>query len=32
VQRFGSRTVHRLVFKIRDGQRKAARYQQEDKS
>jgi DnaJ-class molecular chaperone len=27
VQRRGSRTVHRLVFKIRDGQRTAARYQ-----
>jgi DnaJ-class molecular chaperone len=27
VQRRGSRTVHRLAFKIRDGQRAAARYQ-----
>ena len=32
VQRRGSRTVHRLAFKIRDGQRAAARYQREDKS
>jgi DnaJ-class molecular chaperone len=32
VQRRGSRTVHRLAFKIRDGQRAAARYQQEDDS
>jgi DnaJ-class molecular chaperone len=30
VQRPGSRTVHRLVFRIRDGQRAAARYHQED--
>jgi DnaJ-class molecular chaperone len=30
IQRRGSRTVHRLVFKIRDGQRTAARYIQED--
>jgi DnaJ-class molecular chaperone len=30
IQRRGSRTVHRLAFKIRDGQRAAARYQQED--
>jgi DnaJ-class molecular chaperone len=30
VQRRGSRTVHRLAFKIRDGQRKAARYQRKD--
>jgi DnaJ-class molecular chaperone len=30
VQRTGSRTVHRLMFKIRHGQRTAARYQQED--
>ena len=30
VQRTGSRTVHRLAFKIRDGQRTAARYKQED--
>jgi hypothetical protein len=29
VQRFGSRTVHRAVFKIRDGQRAAARYQED---
>jgi DnaJ-class molecular chaperone len=30
IQRTGSRTVHRLVFKIRDGQRTAARYQQQE--
>jgi hypothetical protein len=30
VQRRGSRTVHRLVFRIRDGQRAAAKYTQED--
>jgi hypothetical protein len=30
VQRRCSRTVHRAAFKIRDGQRAAARYQQED--
>jgi DnaJ-class molecular chaperone len=30
IQRRGSRTVHRLVFKIRDGQRAAARYTRED--
>ena len=30
VQRRGSRTVQRAVFKIRDGQRAAARYQRED--
>jgi DnaJ-class molecular chaperone len=30
VQRHGSRTVHRIAFKIRDGQRAAARYQRED--
>ena len=30
VQRTGSRTVHRLVFKIRHGRQAAARYQQED--
>ena len=30
VQRRGSRTVHRLARKIRDGRRAAARYQQED--
>jgi DnaJ-class molecular chaperone len=30
VQRRGSRTLHRLAFKIRDGQRTAARYTQED--
>jgi hypothetical protein len=30
VQRRGSRTVHRLAFKFRDGQRAAARYQQEE--
>jgi DnaJ-class molecular chaperone len=32
VQRRGSRTVHRLAFRIRDGQRTAARYQEEDRS
>jgi DnaJ-class molecular chaperone len=32
IQRRGSRTVHRLAFKIRHGQQTAARYrQQEDK-
>jgi DnaJ-class molecular chaperone len=30
VQRRGSRTVHRLVRKIRDGRQAGARYQQED--
>jgi DnaJ-class molecular chaperone len=30
IQRRGSRTIRRLAFKIRDGQRKAARYQRED--
>jgi DnaJ-class molecular chaperone len=30
VQRRGSRIVHRAAFKIRDGQRAAAKYQQED--
>jgi hypothetical protein len=30
VQRRGSRTIHRLAFKIRDGHGAAARYQQED--
>jgi hypothetical protein len=30
MQRRGSRTVHRLVFRIRDGQWAAARYRQED--
>lgn len=30
IQRTGSRTIHRLAFKIRDGQRTAARYKQED--
>jgi DnaJ-class molecular chaperone len=29
VQRRGSRTVHRLAFKIRDGQRAAAKYQED---
>jgi DnaJ-class molecular chaperone len=29
VQRRGSRTVHRLACKIRDGQRAAARYQED---
>jgi DnaJ-class molecular chaperone len=32
VQRTGSRTIHRVVFRIRDGQRAAAKYQQEDDS
>jgi DnaJ-class molecular chaperone len=30
VQRRGSRTIHRLARKIRDGQRAGARYQQEE--
>jgi DnaJ-class molecular chaperone len=30
IQRRGSRAIHRLVFRIRDGQRTAARYQRED--
>jgi DnaJ-class molecular chaperone len=30
IQRRGSRTVHRLIFKIRDGRRTAARYTRED--
>jgi DnaJ-class molecular chaperone len=30
IQRPGSRTIHRLARRIRDGQRAAARYQQED--
>ena len=30
IQRTGSRTVHRLAFKIRHGQRTAARYQQQE--
>jgi DnaJ-class molecular chaperone len=29
VQRFGSRTIHRAVFRIRDGQRAAAKYQED---
>jgi DnaJ-class molecular chaperone len=29
VQRTGSRTVHRAVFRIRDGQRTAAKYQED---
>ena len=29
VQRRGSRTIHRLAFKIRDGQRAAAKYQED---
>jgi DnaJ-class molecular chaperone len=29
VQRRGSRTVHRAAFKIRDGQRTAAKYQED---
>ena len=32
IQRRGSRTVQRIAFKIRDGQRTAARYTREDKS
>ncbi|HEY1324742.1 MAG TPA: hypothetical protein VGF32_31075 [Streptosporangiaceae bacterium] len=31
IQRRGSRTIHRLAFKIRHGQRTAARYQREDR-
>jgi Ribonuclease G/E len=31
LQRRGSRTIHRLAFKIRDGRKAAARYQQQDK-
>jgi DnaJ-class molecular chaperone len=30
IQRRGSRTVHRLAFRIRDGQGAAARYQQQE--
>jgi DnaJ-class molecular chaperone len=30
IQRTGSRTIHRLVFRIRDGQRAAARHHRED--
>lgn len=30
VQRFGSRTVHRLAFRIRDGRHAAAKYTQGD--
>jgi DnaJ-class molecular chaperone len=30
IQRTGSRTIHRLAFKIRHGQRTAARYQQQE--
>ena len=30
IQRTGSRTVHRLVFKIRHGREVAARYQQRE--
>jgi DnaJ-class molecular chaperone len=29
VQRRGSRTVHRLAYRIRDGQRAAAKYQED---
>jgi DnaJ-class molecular chaperone len=29
IQRRGSRTVHRLAFKIRDGQRTAAKYRED---
>jgi DnaJ-class molecular chaperone len=32
IQRTGSRTVHRLAFKIRHGQRTAARYRQQEDS
>jgi DnaJ-class molecular chaperone len=32
VQRTGSRAVHRLAFKIRHGQRTAARYQHQEDS
>jgi DnaJ-class molecular chaperone len=32
VQRTGSRTVHRLARRIRQGRQAAARYRQEDKS
>jgi DnaJ-class molecular chaperone len=32
IQRRGSRTIHRLVFKIRDGQRTATRYKQQEDS
>jgi DnaJ-class molecular chaperone len=32
VQRRGSRTVHRAVSRIRDGQRAAARYKQQENS
>jgi DnaJ-class molecular chaperone len=31
VQRRGSRTLHRLIFKIRDGRQAAARYQQQER-
>jgi DnaJ-class molecular chaperone len=31
IHRICSRTIHRLVFKIRHGQQTAARYQQEDR-
>lgn len=30
VQRRGSRTIHRIAFKIRDGRQAAARYTRED--
>jgi DnaJ-class molecular chaperone len=30
IRRRGSRSIHRIAFKIRDGQRAAARYQRED--
>jgi Ribonuclease G/E len=30
VQRHGSRLVHRAVFRVRDGQRAAAKYTEED--
>jgi hypothetical protein len=29
IQRCGSRTVHRLAYRIRDGQRAAAKYQED---
>jgi DnaJ-class molecular chaperone len=32
IQRTGSRTIHRLARRIRQGQRAAARYQREDQS
>jgi hypothetical protein len=32
IQRTGSRTIHRLAFKIRHGQQTAARYRQQEDS